>query len=88
MFASCCLLAWLTLQPWIWRQYIAHKHQLLSTRQHGITSEKIVLFIAKSSQTRYGSDYNYYNFLKINHCVYMFKNVYAETLLSFTYVIC
>jgi hypothetical protein len=37
-------LTWLTLQPWLWRQYVPSKHQLTFIRQHGITSQKIELF--------------------------------------------
>jgi hypothetical protein len=43
--ASCWLLVWLTLWPWIWRGYVSLKCQWTSTRLHGVTSQETVLFI-------------------------------------------
>jgi hypothetical protein len=37
---SCWLLSWLTLWPWRWGQYVAAKHQWISTRLQGITFQK------------------------------------------------
>jgi hypothetical protein len=37
--ASCCFLAWLILQPWIWRKYVPPKYQITSTGVHGVISE-------------------------------------------------
>jgi hypothetical protein len=43
--AKRAVLAWLTLWPWGWRQYLAPKHRWTSSGLHGITFQKIVLFI-------------------------------------------
>jgi hypothetical protein len=37
-------LAWLTLWPWRWRQYVAPKCQFTFTRLHGIISQMTELF--------------------------------------------
>jgi hypothetical protein len=42
---SCWYIAWLSLQPWRWWQYIPSKRRLTFNGLHGIISQKIVLFI-------------------------------------------
>jgi hypothetical protein len=37
--------AWFTLQPWRWRQYVPPKHQWTPIRIHGVTSQKIIVFL-------------------------------------------
>jgi hypothetical protein len=40
----CCFLAWLTLQPWRWSQYILPKQRWTSDWPYGVISQNIVLF--------------------------------------------
>jgi hypothetical protein len=40
-------LAWLTPRPWRWKQYVCQKRKWTSTRLHGVTSQKTLLFIIK-----------------------------------------
>jgi hypothetical protein len=36
----CCFLAWITLEPWRWRQRVPRKRRLISTGLHEVISQK------------------------------------------------
>jgi hypothetical protein len=42
---TCWFLMKLFLLPWIWRRYVPPKRRLQLNRQHGVTSQKMILFI-------------------------------------------
>jgi hypothetical protein len=42
---SCQCLAWLTLRPWRWRQHVPHKLRWTYSGLHGVTPQKIVIFL-------------------------------------------
>jgi hypothetical protein len=48
---SCWFLVQLIFRPWRWRQHVALKRQLTFNRQHGVISQKIVLFITSTVRT-------------------------------------
>jgi hypothetical protein len=51
------LLAWFTLQPWRWRQYIPLIYRWTSIRLHGIISQKTVLFAMRLSNVVKGEEF-------------------------------
>jgi hypothetical protein len=42
---------WLILRPWIWRQSLPPKRPCTCTGLHGVTSQKIALFIVTGLRT-------------------------------------
>jgi hypothetical protein len=53
------MLAWLTLQPWRWRQYIPLKHHWRCTELHGITFQKIVVLFVVTAVWTSDPPYHY-----------------------------
>lgn len=55
--ASFRLLPWLTFQPWRMRHYVPPKRQW-ATELHGVSSEKVALFIVTGGTTSYPTTYS------------------------------
>jgi hypothetical protein len=51
LHASCCLLAWLILLQWKWRQHVLPKRLWTFDRLHGLMSQKLEPFITTAVKT-------------------------------------
>jgi hypothetical protein len=49
--SSCWFLLELFLRPWRWRRYVPPKRRLQLNRLHGVTSQKMLLFITTAVKT-------------------------------------
>jgi hypothetical protein len=50
---TCWLFAWVTLQPWGWKQCIPLNCQWTSTRLHGVTPQRTVAFMLTAVRNAY-----------------------------------
>jgi hypothetical protein len=51
LLVTCCLFNWHIILPWKWKQYVSPRCRYTSTRQNGITSHKMILFIVTVLRT-------------------------------------
>jgi hypothetical protein len=82
---SCWFLLKLFLRPWRWRRYFPPKRRLQLNRLHGVTSQKMILFITDAVKT---SNPKYIQWFHISYAICKLKWILVKGTILICYILC